>query len=106
MLYYGCIAISYPAICSEGCGGHGECIQAGKCRCDEGWTGVTCEEGSYCIIMISLPSALNFFTYTVQLSVSSHANMEDFALLQGIVDVLMGGVDSIVKMVGKVPEIC
>ena len=55
---------------------------------------------SYCIIMISLPSALNFFTYTVQLSVSSHANMEDFALLQEIVDVLMGGVDSIVKMVG------
>ena len=43
---------------------------------------------------------IELFMYTMQLSVSSHVNMEDRALLQEIVVVLMGGVDSTVKTVG------
>jgi len=46
------------AICSGGCSGHGECIDAQMCNCDEGYLGSNCETERFSKLQSAASSVL------------------------------------------------
>lgn len=59
--------------CPSDCGGHGRCERSsGHCMCDDGWTGLACEEFSQSLCLAHCEFKCSFFHHKGRVPIQSH----------------------------------